>query len=317
MTRAKRYSAPKIEINLLREGIVESTHSAEATVCDDRGRTLLVAGNAETTAFVRSALQPFQALAVMGTGTLERYQLNDKDLAIICSSHQGRIDQVRQVFNILWQTDIDPSSLQCPVPKEYNSPLYHNCSGKHAAMLAVCKQRNWPLNTYLKRTSSIQQLILKKIGELLKIPGEELIGAHDDCGVPTYSMKLSQMAHLYAQLASGNHLDLERVLRAMTYYPDIIAGSGSFDTELMHLTKGQLVSKTGAEGILCVGQVGQGMGLAIKVIDGSKRAKHTVAIHLLRQMGWISPAVAEILSETFTILTKHKRLEVIGELTMV
>ena len=78
-------------------------------------------------------------------------------------------------------------------------------------------------------------------------------------------MKLSQMAHLYAQLASGNHLDLERILRAMTYYPAMIAGSGSFDTELMHLTEGQLVSKTGAEGIQCVGQVGQGMGLGVMI----------------------------------------------------
>ena len=317
MTRAKRYSAPKIEVNLLREGIIESTHFVEATVCDDRGRTLLVAGNAETTSFVRSSLQPFQAMAVMGTGTLERYRLKDKDLAIICSSHQGRIEQVRQVFNILWQTDIDPICLQCPIPEGRSSSLYHNCSGKHAGMLAVCKQRNWSLNTYLKRTSPIQQLILKKIGELLKIPGEELIGAHDDCGVPTYSMKLSQMAHLYAQLTSGNNLDLERILRAMTYYPAMVAGSKSFDTELMHLTEGQLVSKTGAEGIQCVGQVGQGMGMAIKALDGSERAKYTVAIHLLRQMGWINPAVAEILSETFTLLTKYKRLEVIGELTMV
>ena len=315
-TRVKRHLTPKLEVHLLREGIVESTHYVEATVCDDRGRVLSAAGNPETTAFVRSALKPFQALSVTSTGTLERYDLNDKDLAIICSSHQGTVEQARQVFNVLWRADIDPSALQCPIPKGRNSPLEYNCSGKHAGMLAVCQQRGWPLKTYVKRSSPVQKLILDKIGELLGIPGPELIAAHDDCGAPTYSMKLSQMAHLYAQLSSGDRLDLERILRAMTYYPTMVAGAGSFDTELMRLTEGELVSKAGAEGIQCIGRVGEGMGLAIKVLDGSKRAKSAVAIHILRQMGWISPSVAETLSETFMILSDYKRLDVVGELVM-
>lgn len=317
MTRGKRTQAPPMEIHLLREGITESTHFAEATVCDDRGRTLLVAGNAETTAFIRSALKPFQALAVTSTGTLERFGLTDKDLAIICSSHHGTTEQARQVFNILWRADIDPSALQCPAPSENQSALQHGCSGKHAGMLAVCKQRNWPLNTYLRSSHPIQQLILQKVAELLGMPGDELIAAHDDCGAPTYFMQLGQMAHLYAQLASGNQLDLERVVRAMTYYPRLVAAEGSFDTELMRLTEGELISKSGAEGIQCIAKVGQGMGLAIKVADGAKRAKYATAIQLLQQLGWISPSVADMLAETFMVLSPYKRLEIIGELTML
>lgn len=316
MTRGKRTQTPKLAVHLLREGIVESIHDVEAAVCDERGRLLLVAGNPETTAFIRSALKPFQALAVTSTGTLERYQLTDRDLAIICSSHQGTNEQSRQVFHILWQADIEPSALQCPLPEGAQSTLQHNCSGKHAGMLAVCRQRNWPLNTYLNRSSPIQQLILSKIAELLAMPGDELIGARDDCGAPTYFMQIDQMASLYAQLASGNNLDLERISRAMTYYPRMIAGDGAFDTELMRLTEGELVSKSGAEGIQCVGRIGEGMGLAIKVRDGSRRAKYATAIHLLRQMGWIAPSVAETLSETFVNLSLYKRLEVIGELSI-
>ena len=129
-------------------------------------------------------------------------------------------------------------------------------------------------------------------------------------------MQIDQMASLYAQLASGNNLDLERISRAMTYYPRLIAGDGAFDTELMRLTEGELVSKSGAEGIQCVGRIGEGMGLAIKVRDGSKRAKYATAIHLLRQMGWIAPSVAETLSETFVNLSPYKRLEVVGELSI-
>lgn len=317
MTRGKRTTAAKIEVHLLREGLIESVHQVEATVCDNRGRILSVAGSAETTSFIRSALKPFQALAVLCTGTLDRYELNDKDLAIICSSHEGTIEQARQVFHVLWQAEIEPSALQCPIPDGKQSRLQHNCSGKHAGMLAVCQQRHWPLNNYLRRASPIQQLILAKISEILAMPKEEIMGATDDCGAPTYFMQLGQMASLYAHLAGGTSLELERIVRAMINHPTLIAGEGAFDTELMRLSQGELVSKAGAEGIQCIGRIGEGMAIAIKATDGHKRAKYAAAIHLLKQLGWITPTIAETLTDKFMNLTKSKRLEVIGELSFV
>ncbi len=314
---AKRTQTAPIKVQLLREGIVESIHKVEAVVCDKRGRVLSVAGNAETSAFVRSALKPFQALAVTSTGTLERYDLSDRDLAIICSSHKGSIEQSRQAFNILWHCDIEPSALQCPIPPRKKSPLEHGCSGKHSGMLAVCQQRNWSINTYLQLNHPVQRLILSKIAELLRIPAEEFIYAHDDCGAPTYLMELGQMATLYAHLSSGENLELERIIRAMTIYAGLVSGEGEFDTELMQLTQGELVSKSGAEGIQCIGRVGEGLGLAIKVIDGGKRAKRAVAIHLLKQLGWITPTIAENLSDKYITLSNFLRLDTIGELSMV
>lgn len=318
MTRGRRTTqSAELEVRLLREGIIESKHYVQATVCDNRGRTLLVAGNSETATFARSALKPFQALAVTTTGTLERYGLTDKDLAIICSSHRGKIEQVRQVFNILWRADIDPSALQCPTPAGKRSPLEYNCSGKHAGMLAVCQLRSWAFSSYLQRSHPVQQLILQKLAELLRMPAEEFISARDDCGVPTYFMQLRQIAALYAQLSAGDNLDMERIARAMTHHPTMIAGDGEFDTELMRLTEGELVSKAGAEGIQCIGRLGEGLGLAIKVMDGAKRAKYAVAIHLLKQMGWITPSVAETLSETYMTVSNVARLDVAGDLSML
>lgn len=318
MTRGKRtQETAELEVRLLREGIAESVHRAQAMICDDRGRILLCAGNADAGTFARSALKPFQALAVTATGTLERFNLSDRDLAIICSSHRGSIEQVRQVFNILWRADIEPSALQCPIPEGKKSPLEYNCSGKHAGMLAVCQQRGMQVNNYLHHHHPVQELILGKIAEQLQIPPAEFIQARDDCGAPTYFMQLRQLAWLFAQLASGNSLDMERIVRAMTHHPDLICGPGEFDTELMRLTQGELVSKAGAEGVQCVGRVREGMGLAIKVTDGAKRAKYAVAIRVLEQMGWISPSVAEALSDNFITIGRYKRLDVIGELSML
>jgi L-asparaginase len=317
MTMGKRNHAAVLEVHLLREGIVESRHQVEAAVCDERGRILSVAGSSETATFARSALKPFQSLTVIASGVMERFGLSDRDLAIMCSSHKATMPQVRQVFNILWNCDIDQAALQCPVPKEGNSPLQYNCSGKHAGMLAVCQLQHWPLQSYMQQNHPLQQTILNKIADLLKMPAAEFIGAHDDCGVPTYLMEIGQLATLFAQLASGDNLGMERVLRAMTHHPQLIAGPGEFDTELMELTSGELVSKTGAEGVQCVGRVGEGMGLAIKAIDGSKRAKHAVTIHVLRQLGWISPTIAETLSENHLTVSPFVRLDVVGDLSMV
>ena len=317
MTRGKRtVHTAELQVRLLREGIIESTHYVQAVVADNRGRALSVAGSPETATFIRSSLKTFQALAVTGSGALQRYNLTDRDLAIICSSHQGTVEQARQVFNILWRCDVDPSALQCPIPPGRRSRLEHNCSGKHAGMLAVCRQLNYPLSNYTQRNHPVQRLILSKIAELLRMPAEEIIYAHDDCGAPTYFMQLVQMATLYALLASGDNLDMERIVRAMTHHPTLVAGEGQFDTELMRLAEGELVSKAGSEGIQCIARVGEGLGLAIKVADGAKRAKYAVAIHLLKQMGWISPVIAETLTETYMTLGNFKRLEVVGELVL-
>lgn len=313
----RKAPAPELKIQLLREGIVESIHYAHAVVSDDHGRILFSAGTPDYNTFVRSSLKPFQALCATTTGTLSKFGLGDRDLAIMCASHQGTPAQSRQAFNILWRADIEPSALQCPKPMSAKSNLQHNCSGKHAGMLAACRQLSVPTATYLNRNHPVQMLILSQVAELLRVPAAEFIGARDDCGAPTYLMQLSHMAYLYAHLAAGERLELERTMRAMTHYPELVAGVGQFDTELMQLTQGELVSKTGAEGVQCVGRVGESMGLAIKVIDGSKRAKFAATIHALKHLGWISSEVADQLAERFIQLSEFTRLDVHGELIML
>lgn len=316
MPRPSRISTAPLSVQLLREGIVESVHQVHAAVADSRGRLLSAAGDADNASFIRSSLKPFQAMAVTATGAFDAFNLSDKDLAIICGSHQGLTTQARQVFGILWRADLEPTCLQCPVPASKKSPLEHNCSGKHAGMLAVCKQQGWELNSYLQRNHPIQKLILKQFSSLLGMPSDEFICAHDDCGAPTYFMQLRQMATLYAKLASGESLEMERVVRAMTHHPDMVSGPGGFDTEIMRLTHGEILSKSGAEGVQCISRVGEGLGIAIKVVDGSKRAKYAAAIQVLRQLGWISPDIADTLAETYLNLSDYKRLDMVGEVTL-
>ena len=100
----------------------------------------------------------------------------------------------------------------------------------------------------------------------------------------------------------------------MLAHPELVAGDGRFDTELMRRSHGQVLSKSGAEGIQCLSRIGEGLGVAIKVEDGSKRAKQAVALHLLRQLEWLTPMGLQELEEQVLIVNPGVNLEVTGEL---
>ncbi|MCP9831084.1 asparaginase [Synechococcus sp. JJ3a-Johnson] len=311
---AARPGMPPLEVRLTRNGIAESLHRVHAVVCDQRGRVLMRAGDPQQLSFIRSALKPFQAQVFVASGAADQAGSDDRALAIACASHAGEASQAREAFKILWKADLDTEQLQCPTPRGKESPLEHNCSGKHAAFLATCRRMHWPLESYLQTDHPLQQQVLKRVGELLGMPGAELVTARDDCGAPTLQLQLSQMALLFAHLGASEQAELERLSRAMLAHPELVAGSGRFDTEVMRSSHGQVLSKGGAAGIQCLSRLGEGLGLAIKVEDGASRAKHAVALHLMKQLEWLTPLTLEELSQAFLQPNEGVRLEVNGEL---
>jgi len=99
-------------------------------------------------------------------------------------------------------------------------------------MLAVCQQRHWPLNNTCSVQPPVQQLIFGKVAELLRCQLKNLSGftmtVVSDLSDATWANGV-----LYAQLASGRNVDMERIVRAMTHHPVMVAGDKEFDTELM------------------------------------------------------------------------------------
>jgi L-asparaginase len=311
---AIRTGAPPLEVVLLRQGIAESRHRVHAVVCDCRGRVLMRAGDPQLLSFVRSALKPFQATVFVASGAADQVDCGERGLAIACASHAGTPGHAREAFRLLWGAELDTEQLHCPVPEGGMSPLEHNCSGKHAAFLATCRRLGWSGEGYLQPHHPLQQEILRRVAELLALPPAELVTARDDCGAPTLQLQLAQMALLFAHLGAGAQPDLERISRAMLAHPDLVAGDGLFDTELMRRGLGQVLSKGGAEGIQCLSRVGEGLGVAVKVEDGSSRAKHAVALQLMEQLDWLTPGTLEELRGLFLAPAPHLRLEVRGEL---
>ena len=311
---ASRSSTAPLEVVLRRGCIQESLHRVHAVVCDGRGRVLMSAGQSGYETFIRSALKPFQALPFLSSGAAAAMEVGDRGIAISCASHSGSLAHAREAFKLLWNAELDVDHLQCPVPSGGDSPLQHNCSGKHAAFLATSRKMAWPLDTYLQSDHPLQVEVNRRVAELLGLPADELVAARDDCGAPTLRLQLAQMALLYAHLGASRHAELEQISRAMLAHPDLVAGDGRFDTELMRLSHGQVLSKGGAEGIQCLSRVGKDLGVAIKVEDGSRRAKQAVALHLLRQLEWLTPLGLQDLEEQVLIVNPGVNLEVNGAL---
>ena len=303
---------PPVEVILMRGSKPESIHKVHAVVSDKKGRVLMCAGNPEYKSFIRSALKPFQAIPFISSGAASKINEPSKSIAIACGSHCGSILHTREAFKILWEYDIDINNLKCPIKN--TSPLEHNCSGKHAAFLATCKKLNWPFVSYLKGNHPLQSEIFRIVSELLEIPDSNIVAERDDCGAPTLYMKLLEMAKLYSILSSSERAELEQISRAMTTFPIMISGENRFDTEIIQASHGLVISKSGAEGIQCFSNVNEGIGLALKVEDGSKRAKHAVGLHLLKQLDWISELRLQDLQDKVLNFPESVQIKVKGQL---
>ncbi len=316
-------------VEVTRGPLVESIHRGSIAVVDHDGKLLAWAGDPEYLTFYRSSAKPIQALPVLTTGSAQKYNLSDEEIAIICASHSGEEEHVRVVTGLLQKLDLSPEYLQCGVhPPFYNpraveiwrrgeqpSTVHCNCSGKHSGMLAICKYYDWPLNNYQELSHPLQHLLLTTIKQFHGF--EDIHVGIDGCGVPVYGMPLKEMAKGYARLAqttAPKSSAVQKIVSSMTKYPKLVAGTGRLDTVLMERLGDKLVTKCGAEGVQCIGLLGKGIGIAIKIEDGNVRATEPAAIEVLRQLGVIDKNELQQLSDKYRISIKNHRKETVGEI---
>ena len=282
-----------IVVEVLRGTTVEARHRVHAVAIAD-GRVVDSCGNADLVTTFRSSAKPIQALPLVRT----RADLDDAEVAIVCASHLHRPEQLAAVEALLAKATASEDDLECgPEPTR----LEHNCSGKHAAMLLLCRQHGWPTAGYRHPAHPCQQAMLHEIAAAAELPPEALTPAVDGCGVPTYALTLERMATAFARLellAGGR-----RAADAMRARPELVRGHGAPDTELMRLGDGW-VAKGGAEGLFCAAR--DGLGIALKAVDGAQRPLGPALAAFLDRLGL--PA-----GELGATEVTNSRGEVVGE----
>ena len=253
-------------VTVRRGAVVESVHLVHA-VSVQGGRIIDSVGDPDLLTFYRSAAKPIQALPL----ARERPDVTEAELAIACASHRAGPAQLEAASSLLAKAPATEGDLECG-PQEERGPsrLAHNCSGKHAGFLAVCRARGWPIEGYRLADHPMQQLALHEVAAAADILPDAPSSAVDGCGVVTFALTLERMAHSFSRLAQ---LDGgERIAAAMAARPELVGGEhAAVDTELMRARPGW-VAKGGAEGVLCIASP-EGIGVALKVEDGASRAR--------------------------------------------
>jgi L-asparaginase II len=285
-----------MRVEQLRGGVVEAWHDVHVAVVDGRGRLLAQAGDPNLVTFWRSAAKPFQAVPLVEDGVMERFGLTGEELALACASHSSEAGQVAKVRELLAKIGCSERDLLCGphqplserVAQDYQArgvrltPVYSNCSGKHAGMLALARHHGWPTAFYTRLEHPVQQRCLEEVSRWTDVPREEIRTGVDGCGVVCFALPLRNMALGYAKLGSG---DRGAVVQSMLHHPDLVAGDGRPCTEIMRAHPGRVIAKVGAEGVYCALLVDRRLGIALKVADGHALASALAMAAVLEGLG--------------------------------
>ena len=328
-------SPPLVEVR--RGHHLESLHRGAVAVADRTGRLLYAAGPTDLATFLRSSAKPFQALPLIESGGAEALGLTDQEVAVTCGSHSGEPIHVETVRAILAKAGSDEQALRCgahlPIDpasadalvRDGRPPtaIHNNCSGKHAGMLAACRHREWPVESYLRSDHPLQREIAAILGECCGLPAGAIPLGVDGCGVPTFYLTLREIARAFAVLADPADLPApraaaaRRVTGAMRSYPRLVGGTGRMNTEILSALGDRLFCKTGAEGVFGIGLVGRGLGVAVKVEDGNARGLGAVAVEALAQLGVIAAGEAEPLNAIHHPVIRNHHGREVGEMRPV
>lgn len=331
--------SPLVEVR--RGSITESRHRGHVVAVDGDGRIVAGLGGPETVTYLRSSAKPFQAVPLVASGAAERFGFGAREIAVACGSHSGEPVHVETVAAMLEKLKLDERALKCGTHEPFSgeeakglrlrgekpSVLQNNCSGKHAGMLAQALHLGASVETYDQPEHPVQLQIGRTVEQFSDIPREDLAVGIDGCGVPVFGVTVRAMALMYARLVAPPAGWDERmraacgqIVQAMTSHPEMVGGTTErLDTELMRATEGGLISKVGAEGVYTVGVLPcerwpQGLGLALKIEDGEdRRARPTVVIESLRQLGVLSGAAYDAVRPYSSFAVYNHRGDEVGE----
>lgn len=290
--------AEQITVAVRRGATVESRHRVHAVAVQD-GTVVAEAGDGSLLTFMRSAAKPIQALPL----TRALPELQEEELAIACASHLARPEQLAAVRSLLARAPAGEDELECGPAGDPPEPVNHNCSGKHAGMLALCRAHGWDSRGYRLADHPCQRAMLGEVARAADLDESGIENVVDGCGVVTFALPLERMALAFARLERLDGGD--RVAAAMRAHPAMIRGPEAEDTTVMRTHEGW-VAKGGAEGLICAAGP-RGLGVALKIEDGNGRAVGPAIAAFLARLGY---PVEKLERASVT----NSRGEVVGEI---
>ena len=313
-------------VHVYRGNEVESIHRGDVVAVKAGGEVVFAYGDAQKRTFWRSSAKPFQILPFIEGGGLEKFNITPVELALMTASHGGESKHLEVLESILGKLGKSIDDLDCGKARpmcegEYRRLLREDipfsqgnnpCSGKHSGMLGLGLLRSIPLDNYIDVDHPIQQMMLEVVSKVTELERDKIDIAIDGCGVPVFGLPIYNMALAYSKLDDESNMDVKRIAEAMTETPYYVAGTGRLDTILMTETHGRILAKLGAESVYCMTIRGTGVGIAMKIEDGSYRALDAFVPDLLLKHGYIDDDTHKRIKSQLAIDVYNHRKQIVG-----
>lgn len=298
--------ANPVLVDVVRNEVVESAHRGSVTVVNSQGEVSLSIGDPERMIYPRSALKFLQAIPLVESGAADHYGLSDREIALACASHNAEHFHTEAVIAWLNKLGLGVGDLECgPTPPigeaaayaliasgEKPTRVHQNCSGKHTGMLTVACYLGESLKGYSGHGHPVQQAWMKTLGELTGLDVDALHWERDGCGMPAIVMPSDKLAYGLACFTntddSARGQAMARIANAVARHPEMVAGTGRCCTELMQVTEGRVLAKTGAEGVYAGCIPSLGLGFTLKADDGATRGSEVMLGALLNRLEVLS-----------------------------
>ena len=288
-------------VEVTRNDFTESVHQGIAVLINSTGEILKEWGNSNILIYPRSALKPIQSLNLYKEGVAEALNLSDNLIALTTASHHAETIHQKMVDNWLKKMNLNENHLSCGPAWPWNEKdqfeayskykikrkIFHNCSGKHCGHLAVCSYKNLPIKNYQNKDHPIQKDLIQLIEDLSKYKIKN-VGV-DGCTLPNPLIPLKKFAFATAQLADYKKLNdhsaiAKRIFNSCIKFPEIAGGSKSINSILTKLSNGKVFVKNGAEGVFVAIIPEMKSALAVKIIDGARRAAEVAIAGLISEL---------------------------------
>ena len=294
-----------ILVELTRGKIVESFHRGAVAVSDAAGKIHFQLGDIERPVYPRSAFKMMQALPLIETGAADAFKVTPKELSMACASHSSEPFHVKTVAGWLKRIGCGEGDLACgphlPMSeaaarvmqrgRKEPTRLHNNCSGKHSGFLCTACHMGEPVAGYVEIDHPVQVRVRQAIAELCDVDGAQMPWGIDGCAAPNFALPLKNLALGFARLADPSGLAsnraaaAHRLVKAVRENPLYESGTGRSDVALIEATTGGTVTKIGAEGVYSASIPALGLGVALKIDDGTGRAAETAIAAVLARLG--------------------------------
>jgi len=282
----------KLTTTFYRNKIIESLHNIKCAIISSNGEKIFTTNNEEDYIYPRSSIKIFQAIPFVYSNSIKSYKLNQKQIALSCSSHCAEYFHIRELENWINKLNLKTYNLKCgihhPLDKissqklliSGNNPnqIHNNCAGKHLAMLSSCKINSYNISDYVNVNHPHQKQIRKVFSEFAENKIFKFQYGVDGCSAPQYAFKIKELLNSLKNILkslNGNFYyknEVSTLIHAITKYPYYIGGSKNLDSNLIRITKGDIFCKGGAEGVFLFSHIKKGLCGVFKVVDGNERA---------------------------------------------